>query len=87
MIEERIAEILYYSAGGISSKEEYELVYGSRQEDWFDIPEWRKDDYRYQAKKVLEFVIDLYKIQNEMEASIGPKGKKEFEFRRTKRRK
>jgi len=51
---ESIAQIIYtYESGG---PEEHLVAIGKPKDNWESICEWKRDDYRFQARKVLEFL-------------------------------
>jgi hypothetical protein len=66
---EKVAEIIYKHQGGLYP-EEYENVNGHQQRFWktdkpwdaqpeLELCEWERDEYRLQAKKVLEYLRDI----------------------------
>lgn len=59
LLVEKIAFLLYSSEGGVApdaSQEEQEACLGKAREPWGDLPEWCKDDYRFQATHVLNYL-------------------------------
>jgi hypothetical protein len=56
---EKVAIILYTTDGGVApdaSEEEQINVLGKVREPWENLPEWQRDDYRFQATYVLNYL-------------------------------
>lgn len=59
LLIERIAILLYSSEGGVApdaSEEEQINCLGAVRDKWEDLPEWCRDDYRFQATYVLNYL-------------------------------
>lgn len=59
LLIEKIAFLLYSSEGGVApdaSEEEQINCLGGVREPWGDLPEWCRDDYRFQATHVLHYL-------------------------------
>ena len=54
-IIERLAIILHTYKGGIDPKE-YERIYGLKFPQWEKVPKHERDDCRFQARKVVEYL-------------------------------
>lgn len=63
---EEVAQIIYRTQGGASNEEEFKMLNGGEMRTWrlegrrwdsdpkIELCEWERDDYRFQATKILE---------------------------------
>lgn len=66
-LREKVAKTIFYYISGMTP-EEFEQCMGEHPK-WLSIPEWERDDYRFAAKQVLDFLRKENPLFHEKEKS------------------